>query len=195
MTDDLETVALRPMVVDGQVQADDYEVIWRGLLVGRIMKRLDSPHWWWCCNLYGQPPTANDRGPAINFKDSQLRFKLAWTRTRATLTPEDIAVATQHAEAQQPPSGPEEPKVQQAFLARENERALRQRVLKAATMEFDGSTMDCVVRNISETGAALDVGAALHIPSEFNLLISGHGASHRCQVKWRKENRVGVAFK
>jgi len=80
-------------------------------------------------------------------------------------------------------------------LARENERALRQRVLKAATMEFDGSTMDCVVRNISETGAALDVGAALDIPSEFNLLISGHGTSHRCQVKWRKENRVGVAFK
>ena len=194
MTDDLETVTLRATVVDGQVQADDYEVIWRGLPVGRIMKQLDSPHWWWCCNLYGQPPAANDRGPAINFKDGQLRFKLAWTRTRAALTAEDIAVATRHAAAQRPPSG-EEPKVQQAFLARQNERAPRQRVLKAATMEFDGATMDCVVRNISETGAALEIAASLDIPPEFNLMIPGHGASHRCQVKWRKENRIGVAFK
>jgi hypothetical protein len=195
VTEDMETVALRPMIVDGQVQADDYEVIWRGLLVGRIMKQPDSPHWWWCCNLYGQPPTANDRGPAINFKDSQLRFKLAWTRIRAALTAEDIAVATRHAEAQRPPSPVEEPKVQQALLARENERAPRQRVLKAATMEFDGGTMDCLVRNVSETGAALEVAASLDIPAEFDLLISGHTTSHRCQVKWRKENRIGVAFK
>ncbi len=193
MTDDLETVALRPTVVDGQVQADDYEAIWRGLPVGRIMRQLDSPHWWWCCNLYGQPPTANDRGPAINFKDGQLRFKLAWTRIRPGLTAEDIAVATRHA-AQRAPSA-EEPKIEQAFLARENERAPRQRVLKAATLEFGGATMDCVVRNISQTGAALEVSASLDIPSEFNLLISGHGASHRCEVKWRKENRIGVAFK
>ncbi len=196
MTDDLETVALRPTVVDGQVQADDYEVIWRGLLVGRIMKQLDSPHWWWCCNLYGQPPTANDRGPAINFKDGQLRFKLAWTRIRAALTAEEIAVATRHAESQRPQAGPEQPKVQEAFLARQNERAAsRQRVFKAATIECNGGKIDCVVRNISETGAALEVPVALDIPSEFDLLISGNSVGHRCQIKWRKENRIGVAFK
>ena len=38
MTDDSESVALRPTVTDGKRQEDDYEVIWRGLPVGRIMK-------------------------------------------------------------------------------------------------------------------------------------------------------------
>ena len=80
MTDDSESVALRPTVTDGKRQEDDYEVIWRGLPIGRIMKPPGEPHWWWGCNVYGQPPTANDRGPAINFKDCQLRFKIAWAR-------------------------------------------------------------------------------------------------------------------
>jgi hypothetical protein len=75
MTDALEGVALRPVVVDGQVRFDDYEAIWRGLCIGRLLKQADSPHWWWCRNVYGQPPTANDRGPGIDFKDRQLRFK------------------------------------------------------------------------------------------------------------------------
>ena len=38
MTDDSESVALRPTVIDGKRQEDDYEVIWRGLPIGRIMK-------------------------------------------------------------------------------------------------------------------------------------------------------------
>jgi hypothetical protein len=52
-----------------------------------------------------------------------------------------------------------------------------------------------VVRNISETGAALEVSVSLDLPAEFDLLISGASVGHRCQVKWRKENRIGVAFK
>ena len=97
MGDDLETIALRPSVVDGVRQDDHYEVIWRDLLIGRILKRRGEPHWWWACYVYGHPPTANDRGPGINFKDCQVRFKIAWTRIRARLTEEDIANALRHA--------------------------------------------------------------------------------------------------
>ena len=106
MTDDSESVALRPTVIDGKRQEDDYEVIWRGLPIGRIMKSPADPHWWWGCNVYGLPAGANDRGPGINFKDCQLRFKIAWTRIRAGLTEADIAVASRHAEklAEQQPS-------------------------------------------------------------------------------------------
>src|ERR1700761_6464346 len=100
MTDESESVALRAVMADGQPRADDYEVLGRGLSIGRIMKQADGPHWWWSCNVFGQPSTANDRGPAINFKDSQLRFKLAWTRIRPTLTDEAIAVALLHAQEQ-----------------------------------------------------------------------------------------------
>jgi hypothetical protein len=85
MADDLESIELRPVVANDQVVPDDYEVIWRGLTIGRMMKQADSAHWWWSCNVHGQPPTANDRGLAINFKDSQLRFKLAWKKIRAAL--------------------------------------------------------------------------------------------------------------
>jgi PilZ domain len=197
MAEDLDTVALRPMVVGGHVQTDDYEVVWRGLSVGRILRQLDSPHWWWSCNLYGQPAVANDRGPAIDFKDCQVRFNLAWTRIRPTLTEQAIAVARQHTEQQSSAVGPEgNPRAQQAAPAMEQKRvALRQRVLKAGTIEFSGGTIDCTVRNVSETGAALEVASPVGIPSEFNLLISGSRSSRRCQLMWRKENRIGVVFK
>src|SRR5712675_1363394 len=156
MTDDLESVALRPTVTDGKQQEDDYEVTWRGLPIGRIMKPPGDPHWWWGCNVYGQPPTANDRGPGINFKDCQLRFKIAWTKIRAGLTEEHIEIAARHAEklAEQQSSGPAAP---------------RQRVLKAGKIEFSGGAIDCVIRNISETGAAIEVASPVGIPAEFNL--------------------------
>jgi hypothetical protein len=60
MTDDSESVALRPTVIDGQRQEDDYEVIWRGLPIGRIMKPPGEPHWWWGCNVYGRPLAATE---------------------------------------------------------------------------------------------------------------------------------------
>ncbi len=31
MSEDSETIGLRPMIVNGEIQADDYEVVWRGL--------------------------------------------------------------------------------------------------------------------------------------------------------------------
>ena len=197
MTDDPESFALRPVTADGHVQADDYEVIWRGLTVGRMMKQADSVHWFWSCNVYGHPPAANDRGPAINFKDSQLRFRLAWTRVRATLTDEAIAVALAHAEVQLPqPASAGAGIPEEAPHALEAKRtAPRHRVLKAGSVLFNGGTIDCVVRNVSDTGAALEVASPLGIPQEFNLLIAGTGSTYRCEVKWRRENRIGVAFK
>ena len=98
MTDDSETVAVCPTVIDGQRQEDDYEVTWRGLPIGRIIKLPNDPHWWWGCNVYGQPVAPNDRGPGINFKDCKVRFKIAWTRIRAQLTEEGISIAAWHAE-------------------------------------------------------------------------------------------------
>ena len=97
-TDDPDAIALRPTVIGGARQDDDYEVVWRGFPVGRMMKQPDGSHWWWACAVYGLPPTPNDRGPAINYKDCQVRFRLAWARIRPTLTNETIQAATRHAE-------------------------------------------------------------------------------------------------
>lgn len=194
--DDLETIALRPAVVDGVRRDDDFEVVWRGIPIGRILKQPDTPHWWWGCNVYGQPATPDDRGPAINFKDCQVRFKLAWARIRPTLTEEAIAAAARHAEMLQPQApGAAGQSSQEALQVLENHRAaLRQRVLKSGSIEFHGGVIDCVIRNISETGAALEVASPLGIPETFNLVISGDHSSRPCKVAWRKDKRIGVAF-
>jgi len=67
-------------------------------------------------------------------------------------------------------------------------------VLKSASIEFHGGVIDCVIRNISETGAALEVASPLGIPESFNLVIAGDHSRRRCQVAWRRDTRIGVAF-
>jgi len=74
-------------------------------------------------------------------------------------------------------------------------RALpRNRLLKAGTVEFDGTAINCVVRNLSIAGAALDVSSPVGIPEHFTLAFRADGLYMPCRVIWRKEKRVGVAF-
>jgi hypothetical protein len=76
----------------------------------------------------------------------------------------------------------------------ENRIAPRKRVLKAGTIEFGGGAMDCTVKNLSETGAALEVVTPLFIPDRFTLFVASAQSRRRCHVVWRREKRIGVAF-
>lgn len=76
----------------------------------------------------------------------------------------------------------------------ENRSAQRRRVLKAGTIEFGGGAIDCTVRNMSGTGAALDVSSPVGIPDRFNLILPADGRHMPCHVVWRKEKRIGIAF-
>ena len=70
----------------------------------------------------------------------------------------------------------------------------RQRVLKAGTIEFDGSNVDCTIPNMSPIGAALEVASPLGIPHEITLnIVSRHERQH-CRIVWRQQKRIGVAF-
>jgi hypothetical protein len=40
---DSESLALRPTVIAGQRYADDFEVVWRGMAIGRIMRASGGP--------------------------------------------------------------------------------------------------------------------------------------------------------
>jgi hypothetical protein len=73
-------------------------------------------------------------------------------------------------------------------------RAHRYFVLKAGTIAFGGNVIDCVVRNLSISGAALEAPNQCGIPSRFVLAIPGDGLRLACRVKWRKEHRIGVQF-
>jgi hypothetical protein len=47
----------------------------------------------------------------------------------------------------------------------------RRRVLKAGSISFGGASIDCTVRNLSATGAALEVVSPLYIPDRFKLIV------------------------
>jgi hypothetical protein len=77
----------------------------------------------------------------------------------------------------------------------ESRTARRYRVLKAGMIEFSsGGTISCAVKNISASGASLEVVSALDIPDRLNLCIPAENSRRSCHVVWRKEKRVGVVF-
>lgn len=74
----------------------------------------------------------------------------------------------------------------------DNRSALRHKVLKAATISFGGGAISCTVRNLSDSGASLEVASPIGIPDSVVLELEGGG--RRCRVVWRKEKRIGVRF-
>jgi hypothetical protein len=76
-----------------------------------------------------------------------------------------------------------------------NKRAARrERVFKAGKVSFGGERVDCMVRNLSVTGAMIEVQNSDDIPHEILLDILSSGARIPCHVVWRHSRRLGVAF-
>jgi hypothetical protein len=70
----------------------------------------------------------------------------------------------------------------------------RKPVLMSGAIEFAGSTTNCLIRDISISGAALDVANVRDIPECFDLVFRADGTRIPCRVIWRQEERIGVAF-
>lgn len=81
------------------------------------------------------------------------------------------------------------------FDTSESRTAHRQRTLKGARIVFNGgrSTIDCTVRNLSPSGAKLDVASVVGIPNSFDL--SFDGQLRACRVIWRSLKQLGVEFR
>ena len=76
MTDDAdEALTMRATVIGGEHCADDYQVIWRGMSIGRIRRASglphDQPQWSWSCYLQGRPTSAIDNGNGVGLYDSK----------------------------------------------------------------------------------------------------------------------------
>jgi hypothetical protein len=54
--------------------------------------------------------------------------------------------------------------------------------------------VDCLVRDLSTSGAKLVFSGSAIIPSQFDLLLPGKGLKLRSEVAWRGVNRIGVTF-
>lgn len=80
-------------------------------------------------------------------------------------------------------------------MDQENRVSQRRRTLKGARIVInDGfSTIECTVRNLSESGALLKVASVIGIPDQFELVMSD-GAKHACTVARRTATELGVAF-
>ena len=77
----------------------------------------------------------------------------------------------------------------------ERRRVQRHRTLKAGLISFNrGAGIDCRVRNLSASGACLDVASQIGIPDRFTLVIESEHLTQPCQVIWRTATRIGVAF-
>jgi hypothetical protein len=74
---------------------------------------------------------------------------------------------------------------------------VREKVYFGGVAEINerGSTMDCVVRDFSETGACVEFDSSARLPETMQLTIARKGRSFLAEMIWRHANRVGVAFR
>ena len=71
----------------------------------------------------------------------------------------------------------------------------RRRALKAGRIVFNNkrSVFDCLVRNLSESGACLQVNGSIDIPVEFELDVDGETRPSR--LVWMTDTRAGIEFR
>ncbi|MHA6297998.1 PilZ domain-containing protein [Devosia sp. CAU 1758] len=78
-------------------------------------------------------------------------------------------------------------------LLLERRIAPRRNTLIHASIAMGFSTVPCIVRNVSETGAKLEVGRVTGIPDRFDLIVPGH-RPQPCRVVWRALKELGVEY-
>lgn len=76
----------------------------------------------------------------------------------------------------------------------EKRAAQRYRVFKGGTITFENSGIACTVRNMSDSGAAIDLESPVILPHSFTLSISRDNFVRNCRTVWRNDKRIGLAF-
>jgi PilZ domain len=77
----------------------------------------------------------------------------------------------------------------------ESRRAARRSVRRTARISFANQSVTCMVRNISATGASIEVTNLAEIPDNFRLIMEMESTERRCTVVWRKKTQIGIRFK
>ncbi|TPK57259.1 PilZ domain-containing protein [Mesorhizobium sp. B2-4-19] len=78
----------------------------------------------------------------------------------------------------------------------EPEREHRPRVLKGGTVitGIQNSEIAVMLRNQHAGGAELKIPIGARVPDRFLLYVPLDGVAYRCEVRWRRNDRVGVQF-
>jgi hypothetical protein len=72
----------------------------------------------------------------------------------------------------------------------------RHKALKGGRIVFNNlaSSIDCIIRDRSESGARLDVDTVLGIPDRFELVFSDGSRPRQCRIRWKTGHALGVRF-
>jgi len=77
----------------------------------------------------------------------------------------------------------------------ERRRFQRTIVFKAATLILAGrSTIRCIVRDLSNHGACLQLHSTAELTGEFDLTFDTGRTLRKCRIAWRTPTNVGVSF-
>jgi PilZ domain len=78
----------------------------------------------------------------------------------------------------------------------ERRKEQRSRVFWEGKVSFNRrqSVLDCVIRNMTETGAKLAVTESAFVPREFELVVPKRQAAYRARIIWRQSDQVGIQF-
>jgi hypothetical protein len=95
---------------------------------------------------------------------------------------------------------PERPVLQAApalapeSLAADKPKPSRRKVFKTGKIYFGKSSEVCTVREMSATGASIELADPAHVPDRFRLVLEMESASRSCAAIWRKDRQIGIRF-
>ncbi len=75
--------------------------------------------------------------------------------------------------------------------------ASRRRVLLTGKLVYGDAdlTLDCAIRDLSETGARVKVSGPVALPHRLYLIEQRTGQAFECEVAWRKLPEIGLRFR
>lgn len=80
-------------------------------------------------------------------------------------------------------------------IMQEQRKHVRQRTYLGAKLEFSGtSTMDCVVRNLSQAGARVEFHNAAAVPVDLTVDVPVRNMRRHARIVWRNFGVAGLVF-
>ncbi len=81
-------------------------------------------------------------------------------------------------------------------MSAEHRNEVRQRVFLKGRISFNNgaSSMDCMVRDFSASGARLALSETATLPATFDLYIPQRDRTFRATLRWRRQDGIGVTF-
>jgi hypothetical protein len=77
----------------------------------------------------------------------------------------------------------------------ERRKSGRSRVLKAAKIVLGSTSLiDCVLRNVTNAGARVQIANTVDLPETFDLTLDGGFTMRPSRVVWRSITETGVVF-